>query len=75
MPLAVGEVLAEYTSVRLLGAGVASFLNPHILRIHDRAEYDGQFWISMDCAVCSGRHRSGVATWQNVAVGIERSLA
>src|SRR4051812_33636810 len=27
---------------------VAGLSHPHIVRIHDRGEHDGQFWISMD---------------------------
>jgi Protein kinase domain len=90
MSLAVGQVFAGYTIVRVLGAGAmgtvylvghprlprqealkvlpadltadpqyrarfvreadlaAGLSHPHIVSIHDRGEYDGQFWISMD---------------------------
>ncbi|BBX75265.1 serine/threonine protein kinase [Mycobacterium shinjukuense] len=90
MPLAVGEVFAGYTILRVLGAGAmgtvylaqhprlprqdalkvlsadltadpqyrarfvreadiaASLWHPNIVGIHDRGEFDGQFWISMD---------------------------
>jgi serine/threonine protein kinase, bacterial len=90
MPVAVGELFAGYTILRVLGAGAmgtvylaahprlprqdalkvlsaeltadpqyrerflreadlaASLSHPNILGIHDRGEYDEQFWISMD---------------------------
>ena len=90
MPVSVGEVLAGFTILRVLGAGgmgtvylaahprlprqdalkvlpaewtadpqyrarflreadlTASLSHPNILGVHDRGEYDGQLWISMD---------------------------
>ena len=90
MPVAVGEVFAGFTILRVLGAGgmgtvylaahprlprqdalkvlpaewtddpqyrerflreadlTASLSHPNILGVHDRGEYDGQLWISMD---------------------------
>ncbi len=90
MPVSVGELFAEYTILRVLGAGgmgtvylaahprlprqdalkvlptewtadpqyrarflreselTASLSHPNILGVHDRGEYDGQLWISMD---------------------------
>ncbi|MET0452411.1 MAG: serine/threonine-protein kinase, partial [Mycobacterium sp.] len=90
MPLAEGQVIADYTIVRLLGAGgmgevylakhprlprhdalkvlgttvsandefrqrfareadlAASLWHPHIVEVHDRGDFEGQLWISMD---------------------------
>jgi len=90
MPVAVGEMFAGFTILRVLGAGgmgtvylaahprlrrqdalkvlpaewtadpeyrerflreadlTASLSHPNILGVHDRGEYDGQLWISMD---------------------------
>lgn len=90
MPLSSGQTFAEFTIVRLLGAGgmgevylaqhprlprrealkilppelstdltyrerfereadlAATLYHPHIVGVHDRGEFDGQLWISMD---------------------------
>src|SRR5262249_41071834 len=39
------EFRARFEREAELAAGLS---HPHIVRIHDRGEFDGQFWISMD---------------------------
>ena len=53
----------------------ATLYNPHIVGIHDRGEFDGQLWISMDYIdgpdagrLLRERYRTGMPAWEVVEI-------